>query len=59
MPSRSQKQAKLMRAAAHSPEFAAKVGVPQEVARDFAAADKLRNADYRRATVNALRRNKR
>ena len=48
-----------MRAAAHSPEFAAKVGVPQEVARDFAAADKLRNADYRRATVNALRRNKR
>jgi hypothetical protein len=28
-----------MRAAAHNPEFAKKVGIPQHVARDFEAAD--------------------
>ena len=31
-----------MRAVAHSPEFANKVGVPQSVGKDFAAADKDR-----------------
>lgn len=40
MPSKSKKQANLMRAAAHNPAFAKKVGVPQSVAKDFAAADK-------------------
>jgi hypothetical protein len=29
-----------MRAVAHSPEFAKKVGVPQKVGKEFAAADK-------------------
>lgn len=42
MPSTSKKQADFMRAVAHSPEFAKKVGVPQSVGRDFAAADKGR-----------------
>lgn len=40
MPSKSKKQAKMMAAAAHSPEFAKKVGVPQKVAKEYAAADK-------------------
>lgn len=40
MPSKSPAQAKLMRAAAHNPKFARKVGVPVGVAKEFAAADK-------------------
>lgn len=40
MPSKSPSQARLMAGAAHSKEFAAKVGVPQKVAREFNAADK-------------------
>lgn len=44
MPSKSKKQAKLMRAAAHSPAFAKKVGVPQSVAREFYTADKAKKA---------------
>jgi hypothetical protein len=39
-PSKSKAQRNLMRAAAHNPKFAAKVGVPQKVAREFVAADK-------------------
>lgn len=40
MPSVSDKQAKFMRAVAHSPEFAKKVGVPQSVGKEFNDADK-------------------
>jgi hypothetical protein len=40
MPSKSEKQAKTMRAAAHSKEFAKKVGIPQDVAKEFVDADK-------------------
>lgn len=40
MPSKSPKQARLMRAAAHDKAFAKKAGVPQKVAREFVAADK-------------------
>ena len=40
MPSVSEKQARTMRAAAHSPEFAKKVGIPVKVAKEFVAADK-------------------
>lgn len=40
MPSTSAKQAKFMRAVAHSPGFAKKVGVPQSVGKDFNMADK-------------------
>lgn len=43
MPSTSRKQADFMRAVAHSPAFAKKVGVPQSVGKDFSTADKRRN----------------
>ena len=39
MPSKSDKQKKLMAAAAHNPAFAKKVGVPVKVAKEFNAAD--------------------
>ena len=39
MPSKSAKQHRLMEAVAHSPKFAKKVGIPQKVGKDFAAAD--------------------
>lgn len=39
MPSKSAKQARTMAAAAHSPVFARKLGIPQKVAREFNAAD--------------------
>lgn len=42
MPSSTAKQAKLMRAVAHNPAFAKKVGIPQSVGKDFAEADKGR-----------------
>lgn len=42
MPSSSKKQADFMRAVAHSPKFAKKVGVPVSVGKDFSAADKGR-----------------
>jgi len=40
MPSKSRKQAPTMAAAAHDPEFAAKMGIPMEVAHEFNMADK-------------------
>lgn len=40
MPSKSKKQAKFMRAAAHSPAFAKKVGIPVKVAKEYAKSDK-------------------
>lgn len=40
MPSRSLKQAKFMRAAAHNPAFAKKAGIPQKIAKKFVEADK-------------------
>ena len=40
MPSVSKKQHNLMEAVAHNPGFAKKVGIPQSVGKDFAAADK-------------------
>ena len=40
MPSKTKKQEKFMAAVANSPKFAKKVGVPQSVGKDFAAADK-------------------
>jgi hypothetical protein len=39
MPSKSEKQARFMAAAAHDPKFAKKVGVPQTVAKKFNKAD--------------------
>ncbi len=40
MPSKSPKQARTMRAAAHDPKFAKKMGIPVKVAKEFVAADK-------------------
>jgi hypothetical protein len=39
MPSKSESQRRLMAAAAHNPQFAKKVGIPQSVAREFNRAD--------------------
>jgi hypothetical protein len=39
MPSKSKKQARTMRAAAHDPAFAKKLGIPVSVAKEFVAAD--------------------
>ena len=47
MPSRSAKQHRFMLAAAHSPEFARKVGLMQATAKEFVAADK-KAGKYRR-----------
>jgi hypothetical protein len=35
MPAKSQAQAKLMRAVAHNPAFAKKVGIPPKVGKEF------------------------
>lgn len=40
MPSTSAKQARTMNWAAHNPAFAKRMGIPQDVARKFVAADK-------------------
>ena len=42
MPSKSAKQARTMRAAAHDKGFASKVGIPQKVAKEFTKADKAK-----------------
>ena len=39
MPSKTPKQKRTMAAAAHSPEFAKKVGIPVKVAKEFNRAD--------------------
>lgn len=39
MPSTSAKQRRTMAAAAHDPAFAAKMGIPTKVAKEFNAAD--------------------
>jgi len=39
MPSKTPKQARTMRAAAHDPAFAEKMGIPQTVAKEFVQAD--------------------
>jgi hypothetical protein len=40
MPSKTPKQRKFMSAAAHSPAFARKAGIPQKVAKEFHNADR-------------------
>jgi hypothetical protein len=39
MPSTSKRQRKFMAAAAHNPKFAAKAGIPVEVAKEYNRAD--------------------
>jgi len=48
MPSKSKKQAKLMKAAAHNPGFAKKADVPTHVAKEFVAADKKKSSKPKR-----------
>jgi hypothetical protein len=48
MPSVSAKQRRTMQAAAHNPEFAKKMQIPQSVARDFYEADQRKG---RRASI--------
>lgn len=43
MPSKSPAQKRLMAAAAHSKQFAKKVGIDQDVAKEFNRADQERN----------------
>jgi hypothetical protein len=47
MPSKSRKQERAMRAAAKDPEFARKIGIPQDVAREFVREDKRRKGKKR------------
>ena len=47
MPSKSPAQHRLMEAVAHSPEFAKKIGIPQVVGKDFAAADEAKKKPKR------------
>lgn len=56
MPSVSRKQARTMAAAAHSPKFAKKVGIPQDVAREFNSADERKGGFYGAARVKHGRR---
>jgi hypothetical protein len=49
MPSKSAKQARTMRAAAHNPAFAKKMGIPQSVAKEFVEADKRKGKSKKRA----------
>ena len=53
MPSVSAKQARTMRAAAHDPTFAKKIGIPQDVARDFAKADAAKKIAHSMAKKGA------
>lgn len=39
MPSKSEKQARVMRAAAHDDEFAKRMGISKEVAKEWARED--------------------
>lgn len=58
MPSVSKKQRKLMRAAAHNPKFAKKVGIKQSVAREFYEADKRRGYSHGGSALTAAERAK-
>jgi len=46
MPSKSPKQARTMRAAAHDPGFASKLGIPQGVASEYVAADQQKKGSF-------------
>lgn len=41
MPCKSEKQKRLMEGVAHSPSFAAKVGIPQSVGKEFVGVDSI------------------
>lgn len=55
MPSRSAAQHRFMEAAAHDPDLARKLNVPQKVAREYVEADK-HDKDYRKRDHVAVSR---
>lgn len=54
MPSKSAAQARTMRGAAHDPQFAKRMDIPQHVAREYVEADK--GSGNRKRVVKALSR---
>lgn len=56
MPSSSGKQHRLMELAAHNPQAAKRVGVPQSVAKDFVEADKGKTFTSKPQSDRASRR---
>jgi hypothetical protein len=48
MPSKTKRQRKFMAAVADNPKFAAKVGVPQAVGKEFKSADKRKAKGVRK-----------
>ena len=61
MPTVSKQQEKTMRAAKHNKKFAKKVGIPQDVAKDFVAADKKapkKNKPFRKVKKTAKQKMK-
>lgn len=48
MPSVSKAQAQFMQAAAKSPKFAKKVGIPSKVAKEYMAEDKKSGNGYKK-----------
>jgi len=48
MPSKTEKQARTMRAAAHDKAFAAKLKIPQKVAKEFVEADTNKTKNKKR-----------
>jgi len=48
MPSKSEKQKRLMAAVANNPKFAKKVGIPQSVGKEFQREDKKMNCGSKR-----------
>ena len=60
MPTKSDKQARTMRAAAHDPEFAKKLHIPQDVAKEFVEADKkLKEKEKKKAEEDKKKEDKR
>lgn len=58
MPSSSPEQARTMRAAAHNKKFADKVDIPQDVAKDFEAADEAKAKSASRAATRFPKKGK-
>jgi len=59
MPSKSKKQERTMRAAAHDSGFARKMGISQSVAREFELADqKKQKGSYTRRVEKGMSRGK-
>ena len=56
MPSKSPAQRRFMAAAAHNPEFARKVGIPQSVAKEFNQADTAKKRAARSAAKAARKK---